>query len=297
MIGTKKKLTTAAFMLVISVLMLTTASYAWFTISTNPEITDLTTQVVVNENLEIALAQTAFTQPLAAATGQTGDQYTWGNIIDLSNTDLTGAGKPYTTLNKTLRPMTLNTTADAFQYPTYGTDGRVSTLADLTVGTRSNGFGNMTDAGGKVYAYYLDFWMQTNLAAGGTVTLSTAKVRSTSGEAGGGTVFTSTNQVLADNIAIAFEAIGETPSATINATAAAIDTVNKTSAGGTYSTPFTGNVVTLVANTPQLVRMYIYLEGASVKNASASLEGALATGALNVQFALAGVDQSMDGQT
>lgn len=295
MFGTKKKLMTAAFMLGVSVIMLTTASFAWFTISTNPEITDMTTQVVVNENLEIALAQTAYTPPLAAATGQTGNQYTWGNIIDLSDDDLTGADKPYTDLNKTLRPMTIDTT---FKYPTYGTDGRVNALTNLTVGTRANGFGNMVDAGGKVYGYYVDFWMQTNLAAGGTVTLNApttpATKRSTNGEAGAGTVFTSANQVLADNIAIAFEAINDTPSANGAATAA---TAAAPTGEGPYSTVFTGDVVTLIKNTPQLVRMYVYLEGASVTNASASLEGALVSGALNVQFTLTGVDQSMDGQT
>ncbi|NCB52310.1 MAG: hypothetical protein EOM54_10565 [Clostridia bacterium] len=293
MIGTKKKLTTAAFMLVISVLMLTTASYAWFTISTNPEITDLTTQIVVNENLEIALAQTANTEPLAAATGQTGNQYTWGNIIDLSDTDLTGEGKPYTTLDKTLRPITIDTT---FKYPTYGTDGRVNALENLTVGTRANGFGNLKDGAGKIYAYYVDFWMQTNLTAGGTVTLSTAVKRSTDAAAldiGGGTVFTSANQVLADNIAIAFEKITSGASANGAGTAA---TAAAPAGSGPYTTAFTGNVVTLTANTPELVRMYIYLEGASVTNESASLEGALLTGALNVQFALTGVDKSMDGQ-
>jgi hypothetical protein len=302
MLATKKKLMMAVVMLTISGLMLTSASFAWFTISTNPEVSNLTTKVVVNQNLEIALADTATTEPLAAATGDTGNQYKWGNIIDLS---ATGAAKTaydafVTAGNTTLRPATLGSTSKKFQYPNYGTDGRVSTLADLTVGTRTSGFGNITDGATtpKIYAYYVDFWIRSNVA--GTVTLSTAAKRSTNGILGGGTVFTSTNQVLADNVSIAFEDITTAASANGAATAATAGTpVASTGTTPTYSTAFTDDsVVVLTANTAKLIRMYVYLEGAAVTNASAStISGTPITGTLNVQFATTGVTKSMDAET
>lgn len=297
MLGTKKKMMTAVFMLVISVLMLTTASFAWFTISTNPEITKLTTQVVVNENLEIALAKTTGAVD-ASAVADTGNQYTWGNIINLDVADLngaaTGTGNYYKdTLVKTLRPVKFDST---FQYPTYGTDGRINELLALKASDRDSGFGYLTDAvdehgvkTGKVYGYYVDFWLRTNLAAeGGTaVTLSAAAKPNTTAAMGGGTVFTSTNDVLSDNVGIAFQTITTNTTGTITAA---------TPTAGTGSTSYAGNVVTLKPNEAQLVRMFVYLNGANVTNASAALEGTPITGSLNIQFAIAGVDQSMDGQ-
>ena len=280
---TKSKLFAAAVMLMVSVLLLTSASFAWFTISTNPEVSDMTTQIVTNENLEVALAKTGAAEPDVSAIGSTGNQYAWGNIIDLGTEG--DAKDAYDLLTKTLRPATLATT---FQYPTYGADGRPNELTPLTVGAMANGFGVMEDADKKVYGYYVDFWLRSNI--GGTVTLSTATKRSTAGDTGGGTVFTTTNKVLAENIALAVQ---PNPTAT---TPGAITAMTRGAATGTYTTAFTGNVVTLTANTAQLVRVYVYLDGKNVTNAAASLEDALVNGALNIQFAMTDVDQSMDGQ-
>lgn len=283
MSGVKKKLSLAVVMLTISVLMLTSASFAWFTISTNPEVTDLTTQVVVNENLEIALAKTGAAAPTDSLAGDTVNQYTWGNMVDLGAAG--AASVAYGTLDKTLRPAALDTT---LKYPSYGLDGRVSTLADLTIGSMANGFGNLTGAGGKIYGYYVDFYLQTNNS--GTVKLSAAANRSSSGEMGAGTTFTamatgleSARSTLAKNIRIAFQ-----PGAAGTITAATSDWA----AGSTAA--FTGDVAVLVANTPKLVRMYVYLDGATVTNAAASLADGLLGGTLNIQFDLASVGDSMD---
>ena len=287
MLSVKKKLLMAVVMLTLSILMMTSASFAWFAISTNPEISALTTQVVVNENLEIALAATKAEVPAASLTGDTGNQYTWGNIIDLGATG--DAKTAYDDLNKTLRPAALK---GVFQYPTYGTDGRVSTLSNLTVSSMANGFGTLADAAsdGKIYGYYVDFYLQSNNA--GTVTLSTAVSRSSNGETGGGSTFTATGtglesaqETLAQNIKIAFQ-----PGATGTITA-------MTTTGSGTTAAFTGNVATLTANTAQLVRMYVYLDGANVTNAAASLADGLVGGALNIQFDLNTVGDSMDVQS
>ncbi len=276
----RSKLMAAVAMLLVSVIMMTTASFAWFTISTAPEISTMTTQVVVNDNLEIALATNKSTAP---SYGQTGTQTVWGNIVDLTATDVATA---YGAVNKTLRPAKLN--ANTFEAPSYGNDGRIQeTLQSLTI-TESLPYANIVDGNGKIYGYSVDIWLQSNKA--GTVTLAAANTkRSTNGEAGNGSVFTSSNQTLADNIAIAVQ-----PGAAGNITAMTAATPTGT---GTYTTTFTGNVVTLQANTPQLVRIFIFLDGESVTNAAASLTGdnGIISGNLSLQFEMTGVDTSMDG--
>ena len=91
----RKKLIAAASMLLVACVMLISASYAWFTLSTAPEISGITTTVGANGNLEIALADKStwnnpdgiLTQP--GATLAAGDKkeanITWGNLIDVSD--------------------------------------------------------------------------------------------------------------------------------------------------------------------------------------------------------------------
>ena len=52
----RKKLTAAILMLLISCIMTVTSTYAWFTLSTAPEVTGIQTTIGGNGNLEIALA-------------------------------------------------------------------------------------------------------------------------------------------------------------------------------------------------------------------------------------------------
>ena len=54
--GHKKKLTAAVAMLLVSAIMVVSSTYAWFTLSTAPEVTGITTTVGANGNLEIALS-------------------------------------------------------------------------------------------------------------------------------------------------------------------------------------------------------------------------------------------------
>ncbi len=104
----KQRLIAATAMLMVSAVMLTSVSYAWFTMSTNPEITGMTATVTANENLEIALDNWYYAgEANGKAENENGGQisvdeasiynnqpgvqgstvdnpYTWGNLVDLS---------------------------------------------------------------------------------------------------------------------------------------------------------------------------------------------------------------------
>lgn len=322
MFGTKKKLMAAVVMLVISAIMMTSASYAWFTISTNPEIKGMKTQVVVNENLEIALAKTNADNPTdpvlpgdaaigeaVTTTAQNLRQYTWGNIIDLDKVIAYKGDGTTTALDKTLRPAALTTgTPNKFQYPLYKTDGRLDKLVDLTESASTDGFGNITGES-KVYGYYVDYWVRSNV--GGNLTLNTTGVaRSAGGETGLGSYFESNaasdaDKILAANIFIAFKDI--TPAVTDKTTKAPTgsaptavkhkDGTPPTDAvGGKFKTEFelnTDNIVVLEPNKAKLIRMYVYLDGANVTNAAASIDGTTIGGSLNIQLGIAEVNNSM----
>lgn len=52
----KEKITAAAVLLVIAMTIMVTATYAWITLSTSPEVTSIDTTVAANGALEIAMA-------------------------------------------------------------------------------------------------------------------------------------------------------------------------------------------------------------------------------------------------
>ena len=58
-IDIKKKFAAAICMLLIAAIMMISSTYAWFTLSTAPEVTGITTNVGANGNLEIALLNQA----------------------------------------------------------------------------------------------------------------------------------------------------------------------------------------------------------------------------------------------
>lgn len=144
----KKKLTAAIMMLLISCIMTVTSTYAWFTLSTAPEITGVSTTVGANGSLEIALARPDLAAnednweegPNASGQSDSGINETWGNLVDLS----TGYGLD----EIILYPSELNiasvthdnadtpaneyaatvSSTSILKTPEYGVDGRVSSL-------------------------------------------------------------------------------------------------------------------------------------------------------------------------
>lgn len=156
----KSKLMAAICMLLVSSIMMVSTTYAWFTLSTAPEVTGISTAVGANGNLEMALLPVngnniAQASDFGITTGtndsmasQTADKanVTWGNLVDLTNY--------YGLENITLYPSAVNASAyvkaedgttdtivpanivadgSILKTPTYGTDGRMSALNANTI--------------------------------------------------------------------------------------------------------------------------------------------------------------------
>ena len=141
----RRKLYSALAMLLVSSIMMVSSTYAWFVLSTAPEVTGIQTQVGSNGALEIALLNQESWNDLSkldmgdidesAAASATEANLTWGNLVDLDNTK-------YGLSQITLMPSRLNimedgTTGESKQYkvnstllktPIYGEDGRVQGL-------------------------------------------------------------------------------------------------------------------------------------------------------------------------
>jgi len=128
----KEKVAAVAMLLALSVIMLTSASFAWLTISRAPEVTQVKTTIAANGNLEIALATGDGTTPpeeskvrdsAATANKDIMDaNTTWGNLINLND-------PRYGLDNLALRPATLNTAkliTEPLVGAKYGADGRIS---------------------------------------------------------------------------------------------------------------------------------------------------------------------------
>lgn len=146
----KGKLMGAAAMLLVAATLMATASYAWFVLSTAPELTGVDTQVGANGALEIALLNDESWDSLdkldmvdidenASAT-DTDNNLTWGNLVDLSS-DRYGLNRitlspsrlymDETTVkenDKDVKKYTVNTT-NLLKTPIYGEDGRVQGLS------------------------------------------------------------------------------------------------------------------------------------------------------------------------
>lgn len=138
----RNKLISAIAMLLVSSIMMVSTTYAWFTLSTAPEVQGITTTVGANGNLEIALSPlSGDSTEISSAMGDSNidDLYeknlTWGNLLDLNDSD-------YKLDQITLLPTRLNATGSTeadlvlsefpLQTPTYGADGRVSGLEAQT---------------------------------------------------------------------------------------------------------------------------------------------------------------------
>lgn len=132
--GLKERVAAVALLLAMSVVMMTSATFAWLTISRAPELSGVTTNLAANGNLEIALASGDGETPpgdskvgdSSATDGQSisAANLTWGNMINLSDPS-------YGLDNLALRPAQLNTAA-LLTKPLYGavydSDGRIKNL-------------------------------------------------------------------------------------------------------------------------------------------------------------------------
>lgn len=150
--GIRSKLMAAASMLMVGVIMMVSSTYAWFTLSTAPEVKNISTTVAGNGSLEIALMPTdgLLTSITAGAVGDGATVVVkntkWGNQIILSED--TAAGDYYGLNSISLNPASLNyKKADGdteakfvaekpLTIATYGFDGRIAELSAENIGVR-----------------------------------------------------------------------------------------------------------------------------------------------------------------
>lgn len=154
--GVKKKLVGAVCMLLVASIMMVSSTYAWFTLSTAPEITGISTSVGANGNLEMALLtsgtgdDTNTFESLDKITSAVGDSVaktedvtksnlTWGNLVNLDHTS-------YGLSDIKLMPARLSKETDntvnvnnLLLTASYGADGRVTALDGQTVFAVKNG--------------------------------------------------------------------------------------------------------------------------------------------------------------
>jgi len=148
----RQKLMAAAAMLLVAAILLVSSTYAWFTLSTAPEITGITTSVGANGNLEMALLQSdnhisgvdentygdmsKITSAVGDSSAATNDvlksNITWGNLVNLQD-EKYGLGR-INLLPARLHSVDgkVNVTGSILSTATYGTDGRVIDVTGTT---------------------------------------------------------------------------------------------------------------------------------------------------------------------
>lgn len=143
----KSKLMAAVSMLLVSAIMVSVTTYAWFILSTAPEVKGMSTTVGSNGALEMALVDyeagkdlNAVLNSIPTAVGSSSAKAslkeankTWGNLVDLSDNYY-----GLTSDDMTLYPAALNMDTSngkkigdmnaMLKYAAYGTDGRVAEL-------------------------------------------------------------------------------------------------------------------------------------------------------------------------
>ena len=144
----RKKVKVALVFLLICLILMLSASYAWLTLSLRPEITSIDTNVGANGSLEIALlTEKTYVDPLLIRT-TIGDSAVeqdavesnqhWGNVIELAD-ERYGLGKI------SLLPARLNVVSgengahvvskNMLNVAEFGIDGRITILSEGTVST------------------------------------------------------------------------------------------------------------------------------------------------------------------
>ena len=222
----KQKLIASALMLTVATAMMSTSTFAWFAISTAPEVKEIETSMEATDAFEIALGTDGTKAPKESELGDatTGDT-TWGATV-------TGVENA-TGLNF---PVQLST--GKFQAPIYNDSGRPGALGDLAIteGTITSGMSTVTtDINGetKNVASLTLLWLRSNKAiTGATATLD-------------GVTATGGTNVTEANVGVAIEIDGKITELT-DGTPIAI---------GNFD-----------ANAAKSVKVYVYLKGTEAFN-------------------------------
>ena len=150
--GVKKKLMGAVCMLLVASIMVVSSTYAWFTLSTAPEITGISTSVGANGNLEMALLTTGTFESLdiKSAVGNSMDtaeknitaaNITWGNLVNLDDASygLSDIKLMPARLSKSTTNDGATDVSSFLKIASYGADGRVTNVDGGTVSAIKNG--------------------------------------------------------------------------------------------------------------------------------------------------------------
>ena len=156
----KERVAGAALMFLIAAIMMTSASFAWITLSASPEVSSIKTTMAANGTLEIALVQGDGSEYPTSGRGDSSatdnnivrSNATWGNLVNLSDAS-------YGINNIALRPALLHED-DLLRRPlrgaVYGTDGRISALNTDYTFAKWNGYEFLasTDKGVRAISAY-----------------------------------------------------------------------------------------------------------------------------------------------
>lgn len=155
----KSKLMAAVSMLLVSAIMVSVTTYAWFILSTAPEVKGMSTTVGSNGALEMALLNNDTGANLDLIKSSVGDSsavksvvesnVTWGNLVDLNDASygLSGITMYPARLNWATggTKNTLESRNKLLSYAQYGTDGRIADLIAADSGTNTDS-GFVSDA-------------------------------------------------------------------------------------------------------------------------------------------------------
>lgn len=155
----RKKLKVALIFVLVCLILMVAASYAWLTLSLRPEVNSIDTNIGANGSLEIALlTEQTYADPLqirttigasAAEQDALESNKSWGNVIELND-------ERYGLSRITLLPARLNVTENGGEYTVarnllktadFGIDGRIMILSEETVSTI---------LGDNAFTYYVD---------------------------------------------------------------------------------------------------------------------------------------------
>ncbi len=142
--NTKRKLILGTWIMVLSFIFLSTATYAWMTISSSLRVSDLELNVVTDNAMELALD----------VDGEPGEWSTLLSLGDLISPDTEMA------------PATWSARDGKFYTVRYGLDGRPSNLTELTVTTINSNLHTPEPAEAEAdrepgYLIALDLWIRT----------------------------------------------------------------------------------------------------------------------------------------
>lgn len=152
----KSKLMAAVSMLLVSAIMVSVTTYAWFILSTAPEVKGMSTTVGSNGALEMALRTEQDINNITSSVGDSSAKQsvveankTWGNLVDLTDASygLSGITMYPARLNWATggTKNTLDSRNKLLSYAQYGTDGRIADLIAADSGTNTDS-GFVSDA-------------------------------------------------------------------------------------------------------------------------------------------------------